>query len=717
LEPTLTAMPRELQQLFLLACARLSPAAGHVISFATSSSFDYAEREIGTESPVASFPASFLVHAAARISHGLTCLNVDSLSVHDDFLMALSTSSAAPTLRILSAKNNFITDRSSPAWGAFSSLEKLILSEFSYLGEATLAALARLPELRVLQCEKPYAMTIDSLLETMLGVGAMPKMTNLAISNVQEVQTSLEQILALLEKRTNLESIESLSIGHSGPGSTDVFKRIHTLCPNLQTVHFRGKTPINLLAPEYASILPNLSNIRVASTRLIFRDADPAGFATKLADLFPRLESLVLFNHVVTDFSMFASLKSLNYTCEERFVNVEKWPPGLENLSIEFASDNMSPAALDSFISTMCASCKQLQYTMLSLPLKRHHVQMLLDSLPNLGAFAINKPIQNADGPMKISHPSLRGLPDAVEAAVPGYLPSIKSLWIMSGHSVWQSVTNKELPSLRCVRWNSIGSGAEKAPTPFMQNVVSEIPRFSELVLNCRFENSLLDTIRTMTHLHTLDLVCKPLQWQDAKSLVQCLPWLVDLRLEVASSNDFTFSWLSHPRLAELKVIVNDALPDFVELAISPSTLPSLQHLHTLLASRSKLISYKFSDLKSLKSVSLESASSKQPCHVEFNQCPHVLSFSMSWAWIERLKLMDTDHLIEIDFDNFGVGAELALSDVSTSMNAIRVFKYCMRSVPESPQARALLAHLSAAVRPEVRDGPNWTTDLPNETV
>jgi hypothetical protein len=648
-----------------------------------------------------------LVLAATHLSHGLTSLNVDLLSVHDSFLVALSNSPAAMTLKTFSASRSSLTDHSCDAWSSFSSLEKITLSYSDLIGEKTLLALARtVPSIRSIQCFTDQKFKPE-ILESILAPPSMPLMSHLKI-HVRIDDGTHEAVLAALQSRPNLHLIQEISIGYSRYGSFAMFNRIHTLCPNLNGPQFRGLATVNLLAPENASLLPNLSNFIGIATLSFF----PAGNVPlpTIAAIFPRLEWLTISDQASTDLSMFSCLKSLIYSYRE-FVHIEKWPSTLKSLDLSFSGET-SPDALDSFYTNMAKSLTALKILVLNVPpemIQMRHVKLLLESCPALKLCSAPNGEAEMELSWKICHPTLRFPPDGFGARSIGYLPGMESAYIDSDYAIWNKLYHRNLPNFNTLTWDTRDEPVQNSPATFIGNVASKNRRFADLCILFAFDAELVQQIPSMSHIHSLSLRSRLISWQQAQTLLERLTWLVSFGLQVSASPETNFSWLTHPRLVNLTLVVSGALAaDASGLKVGRTTLPSLRKIDLSIETVLHYIPFAFADLESLREVRISEA---QLCALEFDGCPCLSKLDLNAMRLDRLKLTQTQFLQHINFHDVAIVGPLDDGLLPTALPRLKEFICVAEETPDSSLSE-FVQKIECAVPTDQRPWVSWTTDI-----
>lgn len=105
---------------------------------------------------------SLLAALASRLQQGLCEIDFSENNVTDEFIDALSLSSAASTLTKLRCSSATFTDASSGAWSRFISLMDVSISENDFITLQTLDAICALPQLTRIQFETSFIPNFDA---------------------------------------------------------------------------------------------------------------------------------------------------------------------------------------------------------------------------------------------------------------------------------------------------------------------------------------------------------------------------------------------------------------------------------------------------------------------------------------------------------------------------------------------------------------------------
>jgi hypothetical protein len=589
-----------------------------------------------------------------RIGPGLVEINNENPCFDDDFLLGLSSSASARTLKRLNLDAASITDASAAAWPRFSALEVLDLPVSGALGIETLRATSRIPSLRKLN--NYIDITADQCLE--LYSDRLPELENVQISvhEIPEDDESQKKLLDMFRQRTNLKSLFGFQ---SAPAP--FLLEIHKILPNLVdlNVTFDSST----LVAEVLLALPHCRALRTLS----LLDVDTVDITSenvqKIASHCPNLENLYLevtvdSANIGYDFSIFSSLKRLQLSCEN-IHKVTKFPASLLDLSLVEAgadADEFADEEKQLFIDSIC-TLTRLQYLSVNvnanffipsrfdalthaltslqqltlvqqLPVADDTVEVALNTLPFVKHLFVKVPNLGLD-PARVYLPAVSAVGDDVNAFVPlscstAQLPNLTNLGeFFSDNARERGADNDFLlrfgPQLRD-----------------MVDPTNELP---------------ISTLCTFSNLSSV-VFSRSISCDEAAQLLQSLHRLD--RFDVTCNGECTnFDWLKHPRVSSLMLTL-DLDPGSVgdpHLQFTAKTTPSLHELRIFFTSDLKP-KVTFSELNNLHELSLFCSAEGVQVSFELRDCPSVELGNFTDIFFTSLSIFNVNRLKHLHFSN-----------------------------------------------------------------
>jgi hypothetical protein len=700
-----------------------------VLSFALSSILDTIyTRQVVSDLPSTSlFPRNFLSSAALRLAEGLTEIFCFDQYIDDTFVLALSQSGAAKTLKSFTAPASCITRSSASAWSSFAVLETLHIATPDLTCDETLQALSRLPQIRLLTISSENSFDPE-LLRIIWAPDAFPNLSVLNIP-IREHGKELDILLEMLEMRPQLHLIEEITLDYNWK-IDDRIKRLHQLCPSLVFIH--GVAPSLNETDEFWSTVSNLDTLTM-ECHLVDPSLD--FLSNSLPRLLPSLKYLnYRHRESLSDFSVFSCLKSLEIVTDNQ-ANILKWPPLLKHLSI-FLYDRLSPlprdltsAQIDLFFANLAKSLPNLEsITIESSPgfMSKRHVELLLLSFTKLELASFNMGYNQFNVPLipfVVSHPSLRGLPELRNidnlVAVAGNLPCRKKLIATTPDEfeALKLVSSNNMPdlcSLRCIStpWKAETFTDILPIKSALQSLADKSVRIKGLSFSEVDVSYLLGPISALGSLRILELGHSPISCPEAASLLVALPWLHNFSGQIYISNDCDLNWINHPRLTSLSLKIHDerTLPTPLSLALTASTMGSLYIIDMKLKMNSTL-AVRFQDLEYMRLMNISELTEQTGHQIDLSMsgCKQLYSISLFKLNINSLNLQDVMYLNMIRLDYVIAGDDLARS---TMPEILPLFNYFQIEVNEAQELEKFREFISRLRKATVRQEIDWTEKI-----
>jgi hypothetical protein len=178
---------------------------------------------------------SLLVKRPSNLVH----LELSGLIVTDDLVWALASSASATTLKTFICTSISLTNRSNKAWIKFSALETLRLLSCGFPVAADLAdAISYLPALEWLEIQaEDWMPSYVSVISALLAPHSLPNLRNIDIPCVNKSLHFNEQLYNMLAQRPTAHLLENIDLHNRFPEGEllhDLFRKMHTMCPNLK---------------------------------------------------------------------------------------------------------------------------------------------------------------------------------------------------------------------------------------------------------------------------------------------------------------------------------------------------------------------------------------------------------------------------------------------------------------------------------------------------
>lgn len=389
-----------------------------------------------------SFPRGALLHAATLwgVAAGhVTVLNLDQIVIEDAFLLSLSQSLLAGTLREFRSKKSRLSSTSAYAWPRFVALEKLVchlnqhfISVFDCIGEISKCTTLKDLNFSVALPHSTSAPKTDlSLFSHTLGGSSLPLLRKLKLPGLHHTSI-LPEVLALISTRPESlrKQLEILYFGFSAfIESTDLIV-LHSLLPRLRKVacgSLGGESHLFVHAELRAPARP-FACFREFSDSICFSWE----YLARLAAVAPSLESLDLRCSQGAEFDLekvselFPNLLHLDYTSPDATSFPRIFPSGLKSLAISLGED-VFPAieddklvhdSVEELLDLICRQLPSLEKLSLaipgqpSVPTRRQFSNLLLrlqqlkvlELTPNLGESSKSG---NFARRFRLSHPNL----------------------------------------------------------------------------------------------------------------------------------------------------------------------------------------------------------------------------------------------------------------------------------------------------------------------
>jgi hypothetical protein len=573
-------------------------------------------------------------------------LHCSGKMIEDDFLRAIASSPAAPTLRSLVIPSSDITDGSSTAWQHFKSLEVIDINNCLYITFKTLQAVSLLPSLKKMDISAPgndCVLSIDQM-DELLAEDRLKEMGWLHVSTLDATVTmdNIERIQQILRRHPTLTYVD---LGASMEDPELELLLLQALPNVTRTVILAWSENV-----EDTQFLRHCSNF----TEMVINDTscfDKREDLEDLARFCPRLQSLTfrsLLADVGDDLSIFSCVKKLAIACHYAR-KICQWPSNLKELHIE--GSMVSDEEPIEFIESICrlTSLTSLSIARVS-KISSMSLSKLTSSLTLLRSLTLKdfSPDPNAEPTQLHSLPFLTSLslPGAVQplcdlSAV--YLPSATT----NSVPPWASCTVEQLPNCQHVVFSRDISVKEA------EDALNFLDRFSgqlRTVVNSR--SPFVDPTRylkmqNLEKLHlgdsTSDLILA--------ELLKSLPRLRHLNVLLSTRLNFSnFDWLTHDKIENLTIrTYHDGNPVAVvpALRIGGNAFPNLGMVDLAL-NLFQVAQLHFSGLPLAYSISARCGASSLDLAIE--GCPYLDNVLIASALLNSIRLVDLDRLSAISF-------------------------------------------------------------------
>lgn len=581
---TFRKLPLELSQAVLASIVDKSSVGGAIFSFVFPSS----EQVNCDQNYEGSLPPELFSGCASLAVDSLRTIQMGLNYVGDNFLLALSASRAAPSLKSLSVKCCLFTDAASSSWSKFASIEKLDLSDARLLGSASVLALSQVASLRKIRlygmCRRVHYADAIAML---LAPNVLPLLRKLRVQSGVSLQRVVEHLFRVLSVRPNPDRLQVLGLAeeqqHPFPSLSTVLA-LHRLCPNLQEQIFLLPPPpwddpaaqeLRLLTKHRRHFAAggNFSSIRSIATGGVDDGFDPVSFA----ESFPFCKTVQVLNKRLesSKFGVLSNLSSLTITTRMGFVPIESLPVSLK-IFVYSASDEDQTGPFDarkSVQTTLDAvgRCAQLTELSLSVSLSSASLRSLIDetqlknvlqALVRLEKLAIRD--DNAFtlfwGPprpaLSLSHPKIRSISNHRESVFsirPVWMPGVRLMFIQTLQGTDPSSSLAGCPNVSGLSISYFEYGLSN-----VASILSHIdPAWLQtLILTCPLDDPSEEAaLHSMNRLRYLHLISPPF---DAQQLLDSLPLLTNFSLQLFQNFPLP-SRLTHRMLSHLTLSKNSS--------------------------------------------------------------------------------------------------------------------------------------------------------------
>jgi hypothetical protein len=646
-------VPQNLWSLLTSELFKRSIYAGYIVSFVYSGNIDSIpscdprDLQWWFSGEHLSFPPMLLPSLAARLASGITSLYLCTLYIDDQFMEALARSGAAETLQKLVMCPNIITDASAASFAALSQLRELQFNDEGSIGLLTLQSVAELPNIEVLQIFQT-GLGLNVTARVLLAPQALPNLRKFICYEDVAPQESftMSDLRALIEKRSNLELIESLHLELSEAEQNDAREllALHDLLPNwICFLHILDVCD----DPEVFSKLSH--KFERWRRHFEFAPTKTDDFTAAAAKV-PRVKMWeIQMEHSFRGsipMHLFKHLKNLNLSELSHFTGIT-WPDTLESLTVAVMSHE-DPSALDRLVDSLCTpalgkSLKDLSIRSFQASIHEGHLHKLLAALPNLQCLAFGQrgTTTNTLSPsttkvVPFSHPKLSSVPglDGPEMQlVPCWTPSLTML--RSGEALAEvgKISTQTLANVRV----------------FSMDDVTRITVGSDLnpqQLILRLMNFNADSVAQMKNIVSLitDMVVTLVELE---TMVKSLPLLCRCMAAVSFRESSVMAF-QHPRLNSLRLSQREeaGFTPEVTVDLSADTLPSLHRL-MLDIPNANISNFSLIGFDFLHEVELASVPSALAVTIE--QCERLSRICFKAASFKSIKMKDLPSLRLLD--------------------------------------------------------------------
>jgi hypothetical protein len=608
-----------------------------------------------------------------RVGPGLVKLNATSSNFDDDFLLALSLSPSARTLKTLDVSITKLSDDSAVAavWRRFVCLECLDISYCPRAGDNLLRAVSLMPSLRILHAWMP---TSVSLAEEIMAQDRLQELEELHLQ-LSVIATDLAAAKTLLFLLLSHENLKTLSFGLA---TTVPLFEFHKELPYL--TKFIGKTGAAFSPQDLRSVLPFCSNLRW----LPLENANISEYSKDdlihISSSCPLLERFDMdCSSVANDFTMFSCLKVLHVSCQN-IHHLTKLPPTLEDLKLLEANTSSSEfAASDEekqlFIAALCGLTSLTSFCMdINGPLITPSTfQLLVSSLTKLTYLKL---LQAAEAAPQLTLVPLKTLLflRTIRLEVPNlqldsanlYLPAVVTL--EDNACIPMSCTPQQLPNLQDIDPMNWAEGkVEEADEDFFGRFgpqlrsISSITAYLEVSDWCSYLN-----------LSSLSLE-EAMPCADAAQVLQSLPnlELFSATIEVDSPD---FQWLKHARLLRLRLSLSALDSVVAHINMKWEDMPSLVYFELFFVTNQSA-NVQFAGLKNLQGVELIAFSKTTDVKAAFeiSDCPFTETAFFQSLEFESFKITNVKRSFHIDW----LGSRLPSNDDLITMQVPGLDLFC----------------------------------------
>eukprot|EP01122_Echinamoeba_exundans_P005830 TRINITY_DN159_c0_g1_i1.p1 TRINITY_DN159_c0_g1~~TRINITY_DN159_c0_g1_i1.p1 ORF type:complete len:628 (+),score=69.83 TRINITY_DN159_c0_g1_i1:486-2369(+) len=584
-----------------------------------------------------------------KVGPGLVKIACADEGFDDDFLLALSASASAQTLKKIDVSAMAITDASAAAWSRFSNFEHLDISNCERVTIDTLRSVSLITSLRTLITTA--VVTVEQSQEIL--VDRLPELEKLEIDieGIEENGESEQQALATFRHRADLKSLLGL---RSPPYSFLI--ALHKMLPDL--TYLSGDLDENVSLTELLTTLQYCPGLRWLNLLdITLHDITPK-HVQQIASSCPSLENLFLesecdISAIGSDFSIFSSLRLLQLSCNN-IHKITKLPPTLEDLSVCEASssdgddDSISVDERGLFIDSICklTNLKYLSIIVNAQFITPSTFGALTHALTNLQQLAL---VQHAPAANHLVRVPLRTLPFLrhLTVEVPHmnidpdmlYLPAVSSMTEDANYSLPRVRSASQLPNLANLQvgaYDHIDWLAGFGPQ--LWEVVS--PRKSlALSAVCSFSN-----------LSSLSIP-QSLSQDEISQILNSLPHLDKLDAVLARAFP-SFEWMKHPRVSTLHLRWPTDRADEIILAVTSQNTPSLRVLELYLHDNSE-VKISLSNLLNLKSVYIKGGDTRGHFEFEMDNCPCAFEVRVDGMDIASVKIQNVKSLRRLDLSAY----------------------------------------------------------------
>jgi hypothetical protein len=575
---------------------------------------------------------STLMRYAQHLGSNLAAIECEGGFLTDDLLQLLSTSRAAPFIKIIRAPISALSNASVDAWHRFKSLEEIVLDRCDSVGFETLMAISELPNIRILSAHRVSFRPSWDQVASLLLPSKMPHLEELVFDLISSENDEVHvgrSAAPLFANRPSLKKVHCLL------RSPAVAKSLHQVAPNLES--FSGVWELDLSTQEcleITSLMPNLRSMTVDG------GCHSSADLSRLANSCPLLKDLSISLNILRfplDFSVFKDLKYLDVTVRELGL-IGSLPPRLVDLNIRDDSfhNDFTDSESTNFAKILVASSglKNVMIDCNYVVIRPAAFRLLVQALESLESFTVmQNSFEGQSEPVIMTSSRLRDFRLGSELQASGvYLPAFNSLPDIEGFG---KLTLKEIPNLTAAcGLVTQGKGYdEQKDLETAEQLHTVVERFSSQLRTLRHSES-IDQILKMRQLETI-VFPSPILESDLLVIMKNLPTLVDVSAQLDSSKPLSdLDWLAHGNIRSLELQWQRADPGpssaASRLRITGNEFPRLDVLKLDLFNRC-VDSVFIGTLIELKRVMLTCCG--QPDRrvaAEFSGCPHarILTFS-----------------------------------------------------------------------------------------
>jgi hypothetical protein len=540
---------------------------------------------------------SLLSALASALKEGLCELTLGQNCIGDEFIQALSQSSARKTLTHFTSSACSITDASSAAWGLLTSLSHVSLRGCDLIGYAALDAISSLPQL----ADIFFGSRLLSSYDVIYSILRSRTVRRITVLLNHDDESSIPKIWDLFRSWEARDLLQSFNTGDSRGYliSEELVKDFQLICPN-------AKLEGLVWSPESAK------EWKFESDKPEEEDA-PAPSLTLAEALESSQRSKTLF---------FSSQAPQTLT-ETIYAS-----PGLTAIDLRLPSGFKTALDRANFFKSI-SSAKEISNLLYQSTgehsLSASEVSAVLASFPKLKRFSATVSCKVSE--LSISHSNLEALPTfgmSGPIAPIRWLPSVRGFFLYAGSAIPAATALPGLATLNIERIDDADAETlGKLAGQLRQLTVSDN-------LKCWPKNA-----PRFCKLGTISLFRMNLDYASLETMIESCPLLRELTIQNRNPFDRraeptwhieSLNWLRHKRLRDIAISFCVVTQEDYKFELDPTTLPSVTSFDLQWTKGVQRISVH--DMPHLSYLSIQRVSSPQQIiHIE--RCPELAAINL----------------------------------------------------------------------------------------